>query len=87
MGHRIASSSSAAAAALAGRGGRATGSIALVYRGMAEDQSNWYYDFLFSFGFWWHNITHCALKINWYHCMYTKLPMYQVPTQTDKYCY
>ena len=43
---------------------------------MAEDQSNWYYECVFSFGFWWH-ITHCALKMNplptwfdWYQCLH-----------------
>jgi hypothetical protein len=47
---------------------------------MAEDQNNWYYECVFSFG-WWH-ITHCALKMNPFYLpgsifsFYTKLPMY-----------
>jgi hypothetical protein len=66
----------------------------LTQGGTAEDQSNWYYDFLFSFGFLWHNITHIALKMNplptwfdWYHCVHkiAYVPKYQ--PQTNKYCY
>ncbi len=46
---------------------------------MAEDQSNWYYDFFVQL--WFLVAQHCALKIDWYHCVYTKLPMYVLKYQ------